>query len=108
MSNKITGNRVTFPLFEIVSNPTINITQVKQRRFNLVDRDLGEPTVERIIDDLLLFRRREGGAAAEYEMVREYIIKHLRKYKTFENLREAVKEVAPEFEPIVDRLGVLK
>jgi len=104
MTERIFANRITVPQFEIVSNPTISIANIKQRRFTLIDRDAIEPSIERIIDDVLIFRRRDD----EYELTREYIIKHIRKYKTFENLRTAIKEVAAEFEPMVDRLGVLK
>lgn len=32
------GNRVVIPAFEIFSNPTVRITDVKSRRFNLIDR----------------------------------------------------------------------
>lgn len=102
--NKVHGNRITVPLFEIASNPTISISSIKQRRFNLMNRDVVEPTVERIIDDLLIFRRREG----ERDLIRDYIIKHIKRYKTFDNLTTAVKEVNPEFEAMVERLGVLK
>jgi len=31
-------HRVVFPLFEIASNPTIPLTLIKERRFNLIDR----------------------------------------------------------------------
>lgn len=31
-------NRVIFPTFELYSNPTIRISDVKRRRFNLIDR----------------------------------------------------------------------
>jgi hypothetical protein len=33
-------NRVTLPSFEVYSSPTIKISDVKQRRFNLIDRDV--------------------------------------------------------------------
>lgn len=35
------GQRVTIPKFEIFKNPTIHITDVKSRRFNLIDRSSG-------------------------------------------------------------------
>lgn len=38
---KVFGKRVTIPEFEIVSNPTIRISEVKRRRFNLIDRNKG-------------------------------------------------------------------
>lgn len=36
--SKIVGDRVTVPEFEIVANPTVRIREVKQRRFNVIDR----------------------------------------------------------------------
>jgi hypothetical protein len=35
---KIFGYRVVIPEFEIFSNPTIRISEIKRRRFNLIDR----------------------------------------------------------------------
>jgi len=32
------GERVMFPLFEIAANPTIKLSDIKARRFNIVDR----------------------------------------------------------------------
>lgn len=36
--SRIFGDRITVPLFEIVSNPKVRIAEVKRRRFNLIDR----------------------------------------------------------------------
>lgn len=36
--SRIFGERVTVPEFEIVSNPTVRISEVKRRRFNVIDR----------------------------------------------------------------------
>lgn len=36
----IRGRRVTIPKFEVYSNPTVRIKEVKQRRFNLIDRNV--------------------------------------------------------------------
>jgi hypothetical protein len=36
--SRVFGDRVTIPEFEIVSNPTVRIAEVKRRRFNVVDR----------------------------------------------------------------------
>lgn len=40
--------RVMFPLFEIASNPEIQLTEIKQRRFDLVERsvDLGKSEIQ--------------------------------------------------------------
>lgn len=34
----IRGHRVTMPTFELASNPVINLTNIRERRFNLIDR----------------------------------------------------------------------
>ena len=36
--SRIFGDRITVPLFEIVSNPKVRIAEVKRRRFNIIDR----------------------------------------------------------------------
>lgn len=36
--SRVIGDRVTVPEFEIVSNPVVRIREVKQRRFNVIDR----------------------------------------------------------------------
>lgn len=36
--SQVRGDRVTIPEFEIVSNPVVRIREVKQRRFNVIDR----------------------------------------------------------------------
>lgn len=36
--SRVFGDRVTVPEFEIVSNPTVRIREVKLRRFNVIDR----------------------------------------------------------------------
>lgn len=36
--SRIQGDRVTVPEFEVVANPTVRIREVKQRRFNVIDR----------------------------------------------------------------------
>jgi len=36
--SRVFGDRVTIPEFEIVSNPTVRISEVKRRRFNVIDR----------------------------------------------------------------------
>jgi hypothetical protein len=37
-SKRVFGDRVTVPEFEIFSNPTVHIADVKRRRFNIIDR----------------------------------------------------------------------
>jgi hypothetical protein len=36
--SRVFGDRVTVPTFEIVSNPTVRISEVRRRRFNVIDR----------------------------------------------------------------------
>jgi hypothetical protein len=36
--NRVFGRRVTVPEFELYANPTIKISEVKRRRFNVIDR----------------------------------------------------------------------
>lgn len=36
--SRVMGDRVTVPTFEIYSNPTVRISEVKRRRFNVIDR----------------------------------------------------------------------
>lgn len=45
--------RVIFPLFEIASNPTIPLTQVKERRFDLIERsqDLAKSQIQAAEDE---------------------------------------------------------
>lgn len=35
---KFRGVKVTFPMFNIISNPTIKLGDIKRRRFNIIDR----------------------------------------------------------------------
>lgn len=41
-TNKIKGERVVVPQFEIFSNPTVHISSVTKRRFNVIDRGLNK------------------------------------------------------------------
>lgn len=36
--SRVFGDRVTVPEFELFSNPTVRIAEVKRRRFNVIDR----------------------------------------------------------------------
>ena len=44
--SRVFGDRVTIPEFEIVSNPTVRIAEVKRRRFNVIDRALAKARQE--------------------------------------------------------------
>ena len=37
---RLRGQQVTVPSFEIFANPTVRISDVKRRRFNLIDRSV--------------------------------------------------------------------
>jgi len=47
------SRRVIFPLFEIASNPEIPLTQIKERRFDLIERsqDLGKSQIQAAEDE---------------------------------------------------------
>jgi len=36
--SRVFGERITVPEFELFSNPTVRIAEVKRRRFNVIDR----------------------------------------------------------------------
>jgi hypothetical protein len=38
VESRVFGDRITVPEFEIVSNPTVRIAEVRRRRFNVIDR----------------------------------------------------------------------
>ena len=63
-----------------------------------------EPTIERISNDILAFRRRDD----ELELTRGYIIQHIKNYSNHDNLRAAIKDVCAEFENLLDKLVILK
>jgi len=42
----INGTRVALPIFTIISNPTINISEIKSRRFNIIDRSIQKAKTE--------------------------------------------------------------
>jgi len=63
-----------------------------------------EPDIETITNVFLSFRRRDD----ELILTREYIISYIQNYKSYDNLREAIRDVCIEFEPTLDRLIILK
>ena len=54
--------RVVFPLFEIASNPTISLSAIRERRFDLINgerhRPAKVPEIERLLKGLVLAFRR--------------------------------------------------
>jgi hypothetical protein len=53
----ISARRVVFPMFEMVSNPTIPLTQIRERRFDLIERSqtLGRAAIQ-ASEDAQIFR----------------------------------------------------
>lgn len=43
--NIIFGKRITIPEFKMAEYPTIRISEIKRRRFNLIDRALPEKVI---------------------------------------------------------------
>jgi hypothetical protein len=62
--------RVTFPLFEITSNPVIPITQIKERRYDLIERsqDLARAEIQ-AAEDTRVFAIMDAIAANGYDSV---------------------------------------
>lgn len=50
--NRIYGNSVVVPQFEIYANPSIRISDVKSRRFNLIDRNIIQKARQDIMDQV--------------------------------------------------------
>jgi len=50
----VKGKRILVPLFEVGANPKISFTQVKERRYNLIDRaqDKAKQDIQAVEDDL--------------------------------------------------------
>lgn len=63
---RVFGDRVTVPEFEIVSNPTVRIAEVKRRRFNVIDRAVQKARQEIMAqEDANLFAALDVAGAAE-------------------------------------------
>lgn len=98
MTDRIFGTRVTVPEFEIFSNPTVKISDVARRRFNVIDRY--EQSVEFATEILK--------KNTDHTYRRNFIVKYIRENKMYGNLRVAIREVCPEYEEVLDKLLVLK
>ena len=55
--NRVFGERVTIPMFEMIDCPTIRIADIRRRRFNIIDRhsnhisdDMVPATMEEILE----------------------------------------------------------
>ena len=64
--SRVFGDRVTVPEFEIFSNPTVRIAEVKRRRFNVIDRAVQKARQEIMAqEDANLFAALDAAATVE-------------------------------------------
>lgn len=64
--SRVFGDRVTVPEFEIFSNPTVRIAEVKRRRFNVIDRAVQKSRQEiQATEDANAFAAFDHAAAVE-------------------------------------------
>jgi len=64
--SRVFGDRVTVPEFEIYSNPTVRIAEVKRRRFNVIDRAVQKSRQEIMAqEDANVFAAIDAAAAVE-------------------------------------------
>lgn len=64
--SRVFGDRVTIPEFEIMSNPTVRIAEVKRRRFNVIDRAVQKARQELMAqEDANVFAALDSAASVE-------------------------------------------
>lgn len=64
--SRVYGDRVTVPEFELFSNPTVRIREVRQRRFNLIDRAVQKARQEIMAqEDANVFAALDAAASVE-------------------------------------------
>ena len=64
--SRVFGDRVTIPEFEIMSNPTVRIAEVKRRRFNVIDRAVQKARQEIMAqEDANLFAALDAASSVE-------------------------------------------
>jgi len=64
--SRVFGDRVTVPEFEIYSNPTVRIAEVKRRRFNVIDRAVQKARQEiQAQEDANIFAAVDAAASVE-------------------------------------------
>lgn len=64
--SRVFGDRVTIPEFEIFSNPTVRIAEVKRRRFNVIDRAVQKARQEIMAqEDANVFAALDAAASVE-------------------------------------------
>lgn len=66
VESRVFGDRVTVPEFEVYSNPTVRIAEVKRRRFNVIDRAVQKARQEiQAQEDANIFVALDNAAAIE-------------------------------------------
>lgn len=64
--SRVFGERITVPEFELVSNPTVRIAEVKRRRFNIIDRAVQKARQEIMAqEDSNVFAALDAASSAE-------------------------------------------
>jgi len=64
--SRVFGDRVTVPEFEVVSNPTVRIAEVRRRRFNVIDRAQQKARQEiQAIEDANIFAALDAASTLE-------------------------------------------
>ncbi len=64
--SRVFGDRVTIPEFELFSNPTVRIAEVKRRRFNVIDRAVQKARQEIMAqEDANIFAALDAASAVE-------------------------------------------
>lgn len=64
--SRVFGDRVVVPTFELYSNPTVRISEVRRRRFNIIDRAVQKARQEIMAqEDLNIFTAVDAAAAVE-------------------------------------------
>jgi hypothetical protein len=66
VESRVFGDRVTVPEFEVYSNPTVRIAEVKRRRFNVIDRAVQKARQEIMAqEDANIFAALDGASSIE-------------------------------------------
>ena len=67
--SRVFGERITVPEFEIFSNPTVRIAEVKRRRFNVIDRAVQKARQEIMAqEDANIFAAIDAASSAENDV----------------------------------------
>lgn len=67
--SRVFGDRITVPTFEIVSNPTVRISEVRRRRFNVIDRAIQKARQEIMAqEDANVFAALDAAAGVENQV----------------------------------------